>query len=251
MREIRATDQEERTLAGLYRKIDERERIMIRGELVTGLFINGAGVIMRLGMTATILVGAGLILSEQIDFRLLFLFLMVITRTYAPFDQSLVLIAELFVSRGSADRMNALFDTPIAQGAEFFHPQGRDIVFDRVEFAYDEKAVLHDVSFTTKEGERTALVGPSGSGCRSAHWDALAGNMPVVRQAADEEVDLFGYTMWSCIDLCAASRGRVSKRYGLVYVDMDDRGSGSFRRCKEDSFCCYQKVIAANGEDLR
>ena len=128
VREIRATNQEERYLAGLYRKIDDHERIMIRGELVTGLFVNGASVIMRLGVATTILVGAGLILSGQIDFMLLFLFLMVITRIYAPFDQSLALIAELFVSQVSADRMNALFDTPIAEGAEAFHPKGHDIV---------------------------------------------------------------------------------------------------------------------------
>ena len=124
VREIRATNQEERYLAGLYRKIDDHERIMIRGELVTGLFVNGASVIMRLGVATTILVGAGLILSGQIDFMLLFLFLMVITRIYAPFDQSLALIAELFVSQVSADRMNALFDTPIAEGAEGFPSPG-------------------------------------------------------------------------------------------------------------------------------
>ena len=92
VREIRATNQEERYLAGLYRKIDEHERIMIRGELVTGLFVNGASVIMRLGVATTILVGAGLILSGQIDFMLLFLFLMVITRIYAPLDLMLVVL---------------------------------------------------------------------------------------------------------------------------------------------------------------
>ena len=126
VREIRATNQEERYLAGLYRKIDEHERVMIRGELVTGLFVNGASVIMRLGVATTILVGAGLILSGQIDFMLLFLFLMVITRIYAPFDQSLALIAELFVSQVSADRMNALFDTPIAEGGGGFSRTPRD-----------------------------------------------------------------------------------------------------------------------------
>ena len=204
VREIRATNQEERYLAGLYRKIDDHERIMIRGELVTGLFVNGASVIMRLGVATTILVGAGLILSGQIDFMLLFLFLMVITRIYAPFDQSLALIAELFVSQVSADRMNALFDTPIAEGAEAFHPKGHDIVFDHVNFAYDEKAVLHDVSFTAKEGEITALVGPSGSGKSTCArlaarlWDVTGGAIRVggVNIATvDPEVLLTDYSM--------------------------------------------------------
>ena len=164
VREIRAANQEERYLTGLYRKIDDHERVMVRGELVTGLFVNGASVIMRLGVATTILVGAQLILAGQIDFMLLFLFLMVITRIYAPFDQSLALIAELFVSQVSADRMNGLFDTPIAEGTETFCPKGYDIVFDHVDFAYDKEAVLQDVSFTAREGEITALVGPSGSG---------------------------------------------------------------------------------------
>ena len=204
VREIRATNQEERYLAGLYRKIDEHERVMIRGELVTGLFVNGASVIMRLGVATTILVGAGLILSGQIDFMLLFLFLMVITRIYAPFDQSLALIAELFVSQVSADRMNALFDTPIAEGAEVFQPQGHDIVFDHVEFAYDKEAVLHDVSFTAKEGEITALVGPSGSGKSTCArlaarlWDITGGTIKVGGvdiATVDPEVLLTDYSM--------------------------------------------------------
>ncbi|OUN20404.1 ABC transporter ATP-binding protein [Flavonifractor sp. An82] len=204
VREIRATNQEERYLAGLYRKIDDHERIMIRGELVTGLFVNGASVIMRLGVATTILTGAGLILSGQIDFMLLFLFLMVITRIYAPFDQSLALIAELFVSQVSADRMNALFDTPIAEGAETFHPKGHDIVFDHVEFAYDKKAVLHDVSFTAKEGEITALVGPSGSGKSTCArlaarlWDITGGAIKVGGvdiSTVDPEVLLTDYSM--------------------------------------------------------
>ena len=204
VREIRATNQEERYLAGLYRKIDDHERIMIRGELVTGLFVNGASVIMRLGVATTILVGAGLILSGQIDFMLLFLFLMVITWIYAPFDQSLALIAELFVSQVSADRMNALFDTPIAEGAEAFHPKGHDIVFDHVNFAYDEKAVLHDVSFTAKEGEITALVGPSGSGKSTCArlaarlWDVTGGAIRVGGvdiATVDPEVLLTDYSM--------------------------------------------------------
>lgn len=164
VREIRATNQEERYLNGLNQKIDEHERVTIQGELGTGLFVNAASVIMRLGVATTILVGADLILSGSIDFMLLFLFLLVITRVYAPFDQSLALIAEMFLSQVSADRMNEIYDTPKATGAKEFEPQGHDIVFEHVGFSYDEKEVLHDVSFTAKEGEVTALVGPSGSG---------------------------------------------------------------------------------------
>ena len=204
VREIRAANQEERYLTGLYRKIDDHERVMIRGELVTGLFVNGASVIMRLGVATTILVGAQLILAGQIDFMLLFLFLMVITRIYAPFDQSLALIAELFVSQVSADRMNGLFDTPIAEGTETFCPKGYDIVFDHVDFAYDKEAVLQDVSFTAREGEITALVGPSGSGKSTCArlaarlWDVTGGSIRVGGvdiATVDPEMLLSDYSM--------------------------------------------------------
>ena len=204
IREIRATNREDRYLEGLDRKIDEHERIMIRGELGTGVFVNAASVIMRLGVATTILVGANLILSGRIDFMLLFLFLLVITRVYAPFDQSLALIAEMFVSQVSADRINEIYETPVAEGAEVFEPKGHDIVFQHVGFAYDEKEVLHDVSFTAKEGEVTALVGPSVSGKSTCArlaarlWDISKGTIQVGGvdiSTVDPEVLLRDYAM--------------------------------------------------------
>ena len=204
VREIRATNQEKRYLSGLNEKIDQHEKVTIKGELTTGLFVNAASVIMRLGVATTILVGTNLILSGQIDFMLLFLFLLVITRVYAPFDQSLALIAEMFVSQVSADRINEIYETPIATGSDTFKPQGHDIVFDRVSFSYDHKEVLHDVSFTAKEGQVTALVGPSGSGKSTCArlaarlWDIDSGHICVGGvdiSTVDPEVLLTDYSM--------------------------------------------------------
>ena len=204
IREIRATNQEARYLAGLNQKIDDHEKVTIQGELGTGIFVNAASVIMRLGVATTILAGASLILSGQIDFMLLFLFLLVITRVYAPFDQSLALIAELFVSQVSADRMNEIYDTPTAEGAEVFEPKGHDIVFDHVGFAYDKKKVLDGVSFTAREGEVTALVGPSGSGKSTCArlaarlWDVTEGTIRVGGvdiSTVDPEALLTDYSM--------------------------------------------------------
>ena len=204
VREIRATNQEVRYLAGLNQKIDDHEKVTIQGELGTGIFVNAASVIMRLGVATTILVGASLILSGQIDFMLLFLFLLVITRVYAPFDQSLALIAELFVSQVSADRMNEIYNTPTAEGVERFQPKGHDIVFDHVGFAYDKKNVLDGVNFTAREGEVTALVGPSGSGKSTCArlaarlWDVTEGTIRVGGvdiSTVDPEALLTDYSM--------------------------------------------------------
>ena len=204
VREIRATNQEVRYLAGLNQKIDDHEKVTIQGELGTGIFVNAASVIMRLGVATTILAGASLIVSGQIDFMLLFLFLLVITRVYAPFDQSLALIAELFVSQVSADRMNEIYNTPTAEGVERFQPKGHDIVFDHVGFAYDKKKVFDGVNFTAREGEVTALVGPSGSGKSTCArlaarlWDVTEGTIRVGDvdiSTVDPEALLTDYSM--------------------------------------------------------
>lgn len=204
IREIRATNREKEYLERLYKKIDRFEKTNRKGELTIGLFVNGASVIMRLGVATTILTGASLILSGKINFMLLFMFLMVITRVYAPFDQALALIAEMFVSQVSANRLNEIKNTPIAEGAERFQPDGHDICFENVSFAYDDHAVLRGVSFTAREGEVTALVGPSGSGKSTCArlaarlWDVQGGKIKVGGvdiSTVDPEVLLTDYSM--------------------------------------------------------
>ncbi|MBQ9605566.1 MAG: ABC transporter ATP-binding protein [Lachnospiraceae bacterium] len=204
IREIRATNQEKSFLDELNEKIDGHERAMINGELTVGIFVNAASVIMRLGVATTILTGCGMILSGEIDFMLLFMFLLVITRVYAPFDQALALIAEMFVSQISAGRLIEIYEAKTAEGVETFKPDGHDIVFNNVRFAYDDEQVLNGVSFTAKEGEITALVGPSGSGKSTCArlaarlWDVSGGSISVGGVdigTVDPEVLLGDYSM--------------------------------------------------------
>ncbi len=177
IREVRATNQEGRFLKELGDKIDYHESTMIRGELSTGVFVNAASVIMRLGVATTILTGTTMILFGQIDFMTLFMFLLVITRVYAPFDQALALIAEMFVSQVSANRLMEIQDEKTAEGAERFEPQGHEV---------------------------TALVGPSGSGKSTCArlaarlWDIDKGSIEVGGvdiSTVDPEVLLTDYAM--------------------------------------------------------
>ena len=204
IREIRATNQEDRFLRALNDKIDRHEKTMLRGELSTGIFVNAASVIMRLGVATTILTGAKLILSGKIEFMPLFAFLMVITRVYAPFDQALALIAEMFMSQVSANRLMEIHDAKTAEGTDSFAPKGHDIVFENVGFAYNDEQVLRGVSFTARQGEVTALVGPSGSGKSTCArlaarlWDTGEGKIRVGGvdiSTVDPEVLLRDYSM--------------------------------------------------------
>ncbi|MCR5671014.1 MAG: ABC transporter ATP-binding protein/permease [Butyrivibrio sp.] len=213
IREIRATNQEQKFLKELNDKIDYHEKTMLSGELSCGIFVNAASVIMRLGVATTILTGTNLIIAGKVDFMVLFMFLLVITRVYAPFDQALALIAEMLMSQISAARLMEIHDTETAEGADEFKPDGHDIVFDNVGFAYEKESsgsaregekVLDGVSFTAKEGEVTALVGPSGSGKSTCArlaarlWDIPKGSIKVGGVdigSVDPEVLLSDYSM--------------------------------------------------------
>ncbi len=82
--------------------------------------------------------------------------------------------------------------------------------------------------------------------------DYLRAHIRAMMDAADEDgVDLLGYTPWGCVDLISATTGEMSKRYGLIYVDKDDRGNGTQERVRKKSFMWYREVIEANGENLR
>lgn len=76
-------------------------------------------------------------------------------------------------------------------------------------------------------------------------------HIQAMKEAVEEGVQLFGYTTWSCLDLVSFSTGQMSKRYGMIYVDIDDQGNGDLRRYRKDSFYWYKKVIKSNGEDLK
>ena len=192
VREIHATNQEDRYLERLSSTIDDTEATTVRTEMTNGLILNSAMVVLRLGVATTFLVAAGLIIQGRIDFMVMFLFLLMVSRIYSPFDQALMLVSELFQSQGSARRIRSINEEPVAEGSTEFHPDGHDIVFDHVAFSYPGLAskaagepVLEDVGFTAKEGEITALVGPSGSGkstcarLAARFWDAATGSITV------------------------------------------------------------------------
>ena len=71
-----------------------------------------------------------------------------------------------------------------------------------------------------------------------------------VEEAIEDGVEIMGYTSWGCIDLVSASTAELRKRYGYIYVDRNDDGTGTLNRYKKKSFYWYQKVIESNGEIL-
>ena len=153
---------------------------------MTGTAVVCTQTLLRLGIVTTILVGTALVAAGQCSLLVFFCFMLVVTRLYDPIGLILQSVAELIDMTQSLARMKAIEGEPAQTGELTFNPQGHDIVFDDVTFAYDDGGpVLSSVSFTAREGEVTALVGPSGSGKSTAaklaarFWDVGEGAVTV------------------------------------------------------------------------
>lgn len=186
MQDLKANNAEAAYLKGLDQKIKAVEKRAIISELGTAVFVVSAQLILKLGIATVALTGAVLLANGSLDVLTFFMFLLVASRLYDPLQTALQNLAAIIATRTNVARMNEILDHPVQEGSTTLTNQGCDIVFDHVGFAYNEKeVVLKDVSFTAKQGEVTALVGPSGGGkttvsrLASRFWDAKQGTVTV------------------------------------------------------------------------
>ena len=165
LQDLKANNAEKRYLDGLDKKIDYAERRHIVTELGTALFVVSSTLILKFGIATVALAGSVLLIRGEIDIPLFFLFLLVVSRLYSPLEGALQNLAAVISSKTNINRMNEILDHPVQTGSSRLTNRGYDVVFDHVGFAYNSgETVLKDVSFTAKQGEVTALVGPSGGG---------------------------------------------------------------------------------------
>ncbi len=186
MPDLRANNAEKRYLSSLETKIRALESRLVKSELGTAVFVVSASLVLRLGIATTALVGAALLVQGQLDVLTFFMFLLVVSRLYDPLEGSLQNLAAIISTNTNIERMNEILDYPVQTGSETLSNRGCDVTFDHVGFSYDGgETVLKDVSFTAKQGEVTALVGPSGGGkttvsrLAARFWDVKQGKITV------------------------------------------------------------------------
>lgn len=184
IREIKACNRQEAYLRGLDEHLQTAEKSAIHSELATGVFVCSAQAFLRIGLATTVLVGVGLLMRGELSFLYFLGFLFAAARLYDPLGTVLQNIAATFHAKLQINRMRAILEQPVQTGSETFEPDNFDIAFDYVKFAYREnEGVLEDVSFTARQGQVTALVGPSGGGkstaCKLAarFWDIQGGTI--------------------------------------------------------------------------
>lgn len=158
---------------------------LILHELLSGIAISVSYNVMRLGLGLVIIVGTALLITGEIPLLTFLLFLFVAVRVYEPLTKACEMLGELIYSLVSAKRIRDLLDSGEQNGKDNVELSRFDITFKHVSFGYNAEDVLHDVSFTAKQGQITALVGPSGCGkstlCKLAarFWDVQRGNVSI------------------------------------------------------------------------
>ena len=184
VRDLRSGNAQDRYMKTLDEKIKNVEKHALFTELKLAVCVNSGAIILKLGIATTALVGGALLARGEIDLLTFFMFLMLVSRLYDPMQITLQNFAAIIASTVQCERLDEVLSHEIQTGSDTMTNNGYDIVFDHVSFSYnDDTAVLKDVSFTAKQGEVTALIGPSGGGkttvsrLAARFWDVTGGKI--------------------------------------------------------------------------
>lgn len=186
VRDLRANNAQEEYMQGLDKKIRDVEKHAIVTELTTAVFVSSAQMVLKFGIATTALTGGVLLAQGKLDVLTFFMFLLLVSRLYDPMQISLQNLAAMISADVQCKRMDEILSHETQTGKEELSNVGRDVEFSHVGFAYnDREDVLKDVTFTAKQGEVTALIGPSGGGkttvsrLASRFWDIQKGKITV------------------------------------------------------------------------
>ena len=186
MRDLKSCNAEKQYLKGLFKKIDKVEKRAIISEVGTAVFVVSASFILKIGIGTVALAGSVLLASGEIDVLTLFMYLLIASRLYDPLQSALQNLAAVISLRTNVERMDEILFHPLQEGKPELTNKGYDISFEGVRFGYGNgEEVLSDVTFTARQGEVTALVGPSGGGkttvsrLAARFWDPDSGRITV------------------------------------------------------------------------
>lgn len=186
IQDIKANNQRETYLKDLDSKIIAVEKGTVRMEVLNGSFVTASQMVLRLGMATTVLTGAFLMTERNLDLMVFLMFMVAATRIYGPLTGCLNNLSAVYSTLLQVERMRAIEEEPVQEGEEIRKLSGYDIVYDHVGFSYHQnETVLEDISFCARQGQVTALVGPSGGGKSTAarlaarFWDVEKGSVTI------------------------------------------------------------------------
>ena len=236
IRDLKANNQEDTYLAGLDKKLEKIVHTSVCYEMTSGLMITSSQMLLRLGFPATVLVGTLLLTQGELNLFFFLMFLVAASRIYDPLSGVMMQLSEIFNAMLQLRRMKAIEQEPAQEGTVEYQAKGHDICFDHVGFRYqDGEDVLSDVTFTAKQGEVTALVGPSGGGksttakLAARFWDIQKGRIAM-----------------GGVDISTVDPETLLKDYAIVFQDVvlfNDTIMGNIRLGRKDA--TDEEVMAA------
>lgn len=186
IRDLKANNAENEYIEGLDKKIKAVETQTIVTEIGNAVFNGSARMVLKFGIATTALVGGTLLANGSISLLTFFMFLLLVSRLYDPLISSLDNLSAILSTNVQCKRMDEILSHPVQEGTNLLTNKDCNILFDHVGFAYnDGETVLEDVSFTAKQGEVTALIGPSGGGkttvsrLAARFWDVTNGKISI------------------------------------------------------------------------
>jgi len=186
VRDLKAYNAQDEYMVGLKKKIKAVESHTIAAEFLNAAFVGNAQLILKLGIGTVAVTGSALLVKGDINVITFFMYLLVVSRMYEPLQISLQNLSAMIATDTQCERMDVILSHPEQTGAEVLTNDGYDIEFKDVKFSYEDgESVLNGVSFTAKQGEVTALIGPSGGGkttvsrLAARFWDIDSGIVTV------------------------------------------------------------------------
>jgi len=196
----------------LFGKISNVEKNSVGGELISGIFVVGAQMFVRLGIASVTIAGIKMFTNGKISLLTFIIFLIAASRIYDPLSVAFANLTNLYNTMLRCKRINNLEEQKIYTGTEVFEPKNHSICFQNVSFSYSEdekEGVLKNVSFTAEQGEVTALIGPSGSGkstvskLAARFWDAESGKISI-----------------GGVDISTVDPETLLKKFSIVFQDV-------------------------------
>lgn len=196
----------------LFGKISNVEKNSVGGELISGIFVVGAQMFVRLGIASVTIAGIKMFTNGEISLLTFIIFLIAASRIYDPLSVAFANLTNLYNTMLRCKRINNLEEQKIYTGTEVFEPKNHSICFQNVSFSYSEdekEGVLKNVSFTAEQGEVTALIGPSGSGkstvskLAARFWDVESGKISI-----------------GGVDISTVDPETLLKKFSIVFQDV-------------------------------
>ncbi len=264
VQEIKAYNREEYFISEINKKYDKDLANKKEMEVIPASVLNIAFSILKLGMASVAIYGANLLAAGRVDVFTYLGFIIISGVVFNPIITAMMNFAEMMYLDSIVERIREINHMPSQEGSTEFKPDGYDVVFDNVQFSYEEGvSVLEGVSFTAKQGEVTALVGPSGGGKTTSaklaarFWDITGGKITL-----------------GCVDIAQIDPETLLKEFSIVFQDVSlfnssvmenirlgrkDATDEEVRRAAEIARCDefvkklpegYDTLIGENGEKL-